>query len=73
MWKRTIVSKIEIKLQFPFMVQAQYEHRITADAIYNTTVHKNKSTGALNVANVRANMPQVRVRPKTIFKWFYVA
>ena len=47
----TIVSKIEIKLQFPYVVQAQYEHRT---AIYNTNVHKNKSTVALNVANVRA-------------------
>ena len=61
------MSKIE-KLQFPRVIQAQYEHHTAA-----TTVHKNKSTGALNVANVRANMPQVRVRPKTIFKWFYVA
>ena len=25
------VSKIEIKLQFPYVVQAQYEHRTAAD------------------------------------------
>ena len=31
-----IVSKIEIKLQFSYVVQAQYEHRTAA------TVHKNK-------------------------------
>ena len=44
-----IVSKIEIKLQFPNVVQAQQ-----LMPIYNTTVHTNKSTVALNVANVRA-------------------
>ena len=38
----TIVSKIEIKLQFPYVVQAQYEHRIELIPIYNTTLHKNK-------------------------------
>jgi len=27
-----IVSKIEIKLQFPYVVQAQYEHHTAADA-----------------------------------------
>ena len=26
-----IVSKIEIKLQFPYVFQAQYEHRTAAD------------------------------------------
>ena len=29
--ERTIVSKIEIKLQFPYVVQAEYEHRTAAD------------------------------------------
>ena len=27
-----LVSKIEIKLQFPYVVQAQYDHRAAADA-----------------------------------------
>ena len=48
------MSKIEIELQFPYVVQAQYEHRTAADAFYNTTVHKNKSSVALNVTDVRA-------------------
>ena len=26
------MSKIEIKMQFPYVVQAQYEHRTAADA-----------------------------------------
>ena len=45
------MSKIEINLHFPFVVQAQYEHRTAADTkpIYNTTVHKNESYVALNV------------------------
>ena len=30
-WKRMIVSKIEIKLQFSYMVQAQFEHHTAAD------------------------------------------
>ena len=34
--KRTIVSKTEIKLQFPNVVQAQYEHHTAAD----THLHK---------------------------------
>jgi len=42
------VSKIEIKLQFPYVVQAQYKHRTAADTHYNTTVHKNKSYVTLN-------------------------
>ena len=29
--KRMIVSKIEIKLQFPYLLPAQYEHHTTAD------------------------------------------
>ena len=29
--KKMIVSKIEIKLQFPYVVQAQYEHHTAAD------------------------------------------
>ena len=29
-WKRTIVKKIEKKLQFPYVFQAQYEHRTAA-------------------------------------------
>ena len=29
--KRTKVRKIEIKLQFPYVVPAQYEHRTAAD------------------------------------------
>jgi len=45
-----IVSKIEIKMQFTYVVQAQYEHRTVADAHlqYHCTVHKNNI--ALNVA-----------------------
>ena len=31
MWRRTILSKIEINLQFPYVVPAQYEHRTVAD------------------------------------------
>ena len=30
-WKRAIVSKKEIKLHFPYEIQAQYEHRTAAD------------------------------------------
>ena len=30
-WKRTIVSKIEINLQFPNVVPAHYEHSTAAD------------------------------------------
>jgi len=30
-WKRMIVSKNRKKLQFPYVVQAQYEHRTAAD------------------------------------------
>ena len=40
--KRTIVSKIEIKLHFPYVVPTQHEHRQQLMPIYNTTVHKNK-------------------------------
>jgi len=29
------------KLQFPYVVLAQYEHHTAADVIYNTTVYKN--------------------------------
>ena len=49
-----IVSKIEIKLQLPYVVQTQYEHRTDADthSQYNTTVHKNKSYVALNVVKL---------------------
>ena len=46
-----IVNKIEKKLQFPYVIKAQYEHRTAADTIYNTTVHKNKTNIALNVVN----------------------
>jgi len=30
-WKRKIMSKIEKKLQFPYVVQAQFGHRTVAD------------------------------------------
>ena len=30
-WKRKTIRKIEIKLQFPYVVQAQYEHGTAAD------------------------------------------
>ena len=30
-WKGKIESKIEKKLQFPYVVQAQYEHHTAAD------------------------------------------
>ena len=32
----------EIKLQFPYVVQAQYEHCKQLIPIYNSTVYKNK-------------------------------
>ena len=48
------MSKIEIKLQFPYVVQNSMSIVQQLMSIYNTTVHKNKSTVALNVANVRA-------------------
>ena len=41
--QETIVSKIEIKLHFPYIVPAHYEHCTAAYYIipvYNTTVHK---------------------------------
>ena len=42
---------LEIKLQFPYVVSAQYEHRTVAEAhLNNITVHKNKIYIALNVA-----------------------
>ena len=44
-----IVSKIEIKLHFPYVVLMQYEHHTVLIPIYNTNVHKNKSTFTLNV------------------------
>ena len=47
------MSKIEIKLQFPYVVQTQYEHRTEQMPIYNITVNKNKSSVALNMAKVR--------------------
>ena len=43
------MSKIEIKLQLPYVVPAQYKHRTAADTHYNTTVHKNKGNIAHNV------------------------
>ena len=45
------MSKIEIKQQFPYVVQAQYEHRTAADTHlqYHTTVNKKKTDHALNV------------------------
>ena len=43
-----IVSKIEIKLQFPYVVHAQYEPRIAA----GTPLHMNKSYVALNVVKL---------------------
>ena len=46
------MSKIEIKMQFPYVVPAQYEHRTAAETIYNNTVHKNKNIIALNVAKL---------------------
>ena len=34
--ERTIVSKIEIKLQFPYVVPTQYEHHTAAEThLYN--------------------------------------
>ena len=46
-----IVSKIEIKLQFPYIVPFRYSMGIAQQhmAIYNTTVHKNKINVALNL------------------------
>ena len=53
---RRPASKIEIKLQFPYVVQAQCSMSIAQQLIpiYTTPVHKNKSTVALNVAYVHA-------------------
>ena len=48
-WKREIVSKIEIKLQFPYVVPAPYDHRTAADIHYNIIVHNSKSIFVLNV------------------------
>ena len=46
-----IVSKLKIKLQFPYVVPTQYEQRTSADTynIYNTNMHKNNRTFAFNV------------------------
>ena len=46
------MSKIEIKLQFPYVVLEQYEHFTSAELIpiYNTSVYKKKSVNACNVA-----------------------
>ena len=50
-----MASKIKKKPQFPYVVQAQYEHRTTADAHlqYHCAVHKN-TVALINVANVPA-------------------
>ena len=48
------MSKIEKKLQFPYVFQAQYEHRTAAKPVYNTTVYKHNSHIARNVTNARA-------------------
>ena len=45
--KGTIVSKIEIKLQFPYVVPTQYEHRRAAD-----THIENMSTSEKYLSNV---------------------
>ena len=47
--KMTKVSKIGIKLQFPY--PTEYEYHTAADySTYNTTVHRNRMSFALNVA-----------------------
>ena len=46
-----IVRQIEIKLQFPYVVPAQYEYCTAADTICNTTEHKIKSIIAFDVEN----------------------
>ena len=45
------MSQIEIKLQFPYIVPTQHEHRRAADTHlqYNCIVHKNKTNVALNL------------------------
>ena len=44
-----IVSNIDIKLQFPYVVLTQYEHH-TAASFNNATVHKNSTNVALCLA-----------------------
>ena len=47
-----VVSKIEKKLQFPYVVKHSMSIEQQLIPIYNTTVHKNKTNnGSLNVAN----------------------
>ena len=48
------MSKKEQKLQFPYPTWLKHSMSITQQliAIYNTTVHKNKSYAALNVAEL---------------------
>ena len=47
------MSKIELKLQFPYVVQTQYEHRTTADAyLQYHCVQRTKSAVALNVVKL---------------------
>ena len=52
--ERTIVSKTELKLQFPYVVQAQYDHHTAADAHLQYHCIRTKNYVALNVANARA-------------------
>ena len=47
--KRTIVNKIEIKLQLPYVVPTQQSIAQQLMPIYNTTVHKNKITVDINL------------------------
>ena len=47
-----VPSKIEIKLQFPYMVKHSMSIAQQLIPIYNTTVHKNKSNVALNAAKL---------------------
>ena len=66
------MSKIEIKLQFPMLFLHSMSIAQQLIPIYNTTVHKNKSYVALNVANVfvpqvkDTNMPQGWLNPDGI-------
>ena len=46
-WERAIVSKKEKKMQFPYVVEAQYEHPTAADTHLYLYSHRQKKLGHL--------------------------
>ena len=58
------MSKIEIKLQFPYVVPTQHEHCTAGYAHYNTIVHKNKINVALNLMWLTVGCYEISNRPQ---------